>query len=68
MTVQKKRLLVVLVLVLTAALVAGIVIGRHGRSVIGRDRALEIALADAGFTRAQVRDVGARLCPLRGQL
>jgi uncharacterized membrane protein YkoI len=54
---MKKILCIVLAVFLAGALAAGFFIRRHQQSVIGRDRALEIALADAGLSRAEVHDV-----------
>ena len=46
----------VLVLLLLFALIGGASARRHASSVIGKGPALEIALGDAGLTRAQTYD------------
>ena len=54
---MKKAFLIGFVLILAAALIVGFFLWRGSAGRIGRDRALEIALNDAGLTRAEVRDV-----------
>ena len=54
---MKKKIFALIVVLLAAALVALFFVWRGASSRIGQDRALEIALGDAGLTRQEVRDV-----------
>ena len=54
---MKKLLTVILVIILLGAAIGGFLIYRHTSTTIGRDAAIEAALADAGLTRSGVYDI-----------
>ena len=54
---MKKILIVLLVIILLGAAVAGFFVYRRASTTIGRDAAVEAALADAGLTRSGAHDI-----------
>ena len=54
---MKKLLTVILVIILLGAAIGGFLIYRHTSTMIGRDAAIEVALADAGLTRSGAYDI-----------
>ncbi len=54
---MKKILIVLLVIILLGAAVAGFFVYRRASTTIGRDAAVEAALADAGLTRSVAHDI-----------
>ena len=54
---MKKLLTVILVIILLGAAIGGFLIYRHTSTTIGRDAALEAALADAGLPRSGAYDI-----------
>ena len=54
---MKKILIVLLVIILLGAAVAGFFVYRRASTTIGRDAAVEAALADAGLTRSGAYDI-----------
>ena len=54
---MKKLLTVILVIILLGAAIGGFLIYRHTSTTIGRDAAIEAALADAGLTRSGAYDI-----------
>ena len=54
---MKKILTILLVIVLLGAAIGGFFIYRHASTTIGRDAAIEAALADAGLTRSAAYDI-----------
>ena len=54
---MKKLLTVILVIILLGAVIGGFLIYRHTSTTIGRDAAIEAALADAGLTRSGAYDI-----------
>ena len=54
---MKKLLTLILVIILLGAAIGGFLIYRHASTTIGKDAALEAALADAGLTRSGAYDI-----------
>ena len=54
---MKKILTVLLVIILLCAAIGGFLIYRHVSTTLGRNAAIEAALADAGLTRSAVYDI-----------
>ena len=54
---MKKLLTVILVIILLGAAIGGFLIYRHTSTTIGRDAAIEAALADAGLARSGAYDI-----------
>ena len=54
---MKKILTILLVIILLGAAIGGYFIYRHASTTIGRDAAIEAALADAGLTRSGAYDI-----------
>ena len=54
---MKKILTILLVIVLLGAAIGGFFIYRHASTTIGREAAIEAALADAGLTRSAAYDI-----------
>ena len=54
---MKKILIVLLVIILLGAAVACFFVYRRASTTIGRDAAVEAALADAGLTRSGAHDI-----------
>ena len=56
---MKKFLIILIVVILLGAAVGAYFIYDYNRSYIGRDAAVQAALADAGLNRAEVHEVSA---------
>ena len=54
---MKKILTILLVIILLGTAIGGFFIYRHTSTTIGRDAAIEAALADAGLTRSAAYDI-----------
>ena len=54
---MKKILTILLVIILLGAAIGGFFIYRHASTTIGREAAIEAALADAGLTRSGAYDI-----------
>ena len=64
---MKKALIIGFIVILAAALLVGFFLWRNAAGRIGSDRALEIALNDAGLARNDVHDVEIDLERERGR-
>ena len=54
---MKKILTILIVIILLGAAIGGFFIYRHASTTIGRDAAIEAALADAGLMRSGAYDI-----------
>ena len=54
---MKKTLTILLIIILLGVAIGGFFIYRHASTTIGRNAAIEAALADAGLTRSGVYDI-----------